>query len=95
MCLKTMCRWDMGPWCMGLPCARGALIGMNATVLDKADIGEGAIIAAGAVVLQGTHVPPHELWAGVPARKMKECQPGQAEEFARHYAGYLKDWYLE
>ena len=79
----------------GAAVRKGALIGMNATVLDKADIGEGAIIAAGAVVLQGTHVPPHELWAGVPARKMKECQPGQAEEFARHYAGYLKDWYLE
>lgn len=79
----------------GATVRKGALIGMNATVLDKADIGEGSIIAAGAVVLQGTHVPPHELWAGVPARKMKECQPGQAEEFARHYAGYLKDWYLE
>ena len=33
---------------------KGALIGMNATVLDKADIGEGAIIAAGAVVTHGT-----------------------------------------
>lgn len=74
---------------------KGALIGMNATVLDKADIGEGAIIAAGAVVTYGTKVPAHEIWAGIPAKKVKDCAPGQAEEFAKHYAGYIKDWYLK
>ena len=63
--------------------------------LDKADIGEGAIIAAGAVVLQGTHVPAHEIWGGIPAKKVKDCAPGQAETFAQHYAGYIKDWYRE
>jgi len=72
---------------------KGALIGMNATVLDRSDIGEGAIIAAGAVVVQGTKVPAHEIWAGIPAKKVKDCQPGQAEEFAKHYAGYIKDWH--
>lgn len=77
----------------GATVRRGALIGMNATVLDGADIGPGAIIAAGAVVTQGTHVPAHEIWGGIPARRIKACAPGQAEEFARHYAGYLKDWY--
>ena len=70
-------------------------MGMNATVLDKADIGEGAIIAAGAVVTHGTKVPDHEIWAGIPAKKVKDCAPGQAEEFAKHYAGYIKDWYLK
>ena len=68
---------------------------MNATVLDKADIGEGAIIAAGAVVTHGTKVPAHEIWAGIPAKKVKACAPGQAEEFAKHYSGYIKDWYLK
>lgn len=68
---------------------------MNATVLDKADIGEGAIIAAGAVVTHGTKVPAHEIWAGIPAKKVKTCAPGQAEEFAKHYSGYIKDWYLK
>ena len=38
----------------GATVRKGALIGMNATVLDKADIGEGAIIAAGAVVTMFT-----------------------------------------
>ncbi len=79
----------------GATVRNGALIGMNATVLDKADIGEGAIIAAGAVVTHGTKVPAHEIWAGIPARKVKTCAPGQAEEFAKHYSGYIKDWYLK
>lgn len=71
---------------------RGALIGMNAVVLDSAVIGEGAIVAAGAVVLAGTTVGAHEIWAGVPARKVKDAVPGQAEAYARHYVAY-KEWY--
>src|SRR6185503_14427178 len=35
----------------------GALIGMNAVVLDRAVIGKGALVAAGAVVTHGTHIP--------------------------------------
>lgn len=73
----------------------GALIGMNATVLDGAEIGRGAIIAAGAVVTQGTCVPDHEIWGGIPARHIKACTPGQAEEYARHYSDYLKGWYYD
>ena len=73
---------------------RGALIGMNAVVLDKADIGEQAIIAAGAVVLAGSQVGPREIWAGVPARKVKTAPEGQALEYAEHYM-YIKEWYRE
>ena len=87
--------WDHGAIVHGATVRKGALIGMNATVLDKADIGEGAIIAAGAVVTHGTKVPAHEIWAGIPARKVKACAPGQAEEFAKHYSEYIKDWYLK
>ena len=39
-----------------------ALIGMGSTLLDDAVIGEGAIIAAGALVLKGTKVGPYEVW---------------------------------
>ena len=92
---RMMYLWDMGPSSTEPQSEKGALIGMNATVLDKADIGEGAIIAAGAVVTHGTKVPAHEIWAGIPARKVKVCAPGQAEEFAKHYSGYIKDWYLK
>ena len=34
---------------------------MNATVLDKADIGEGYYCCRGAVVTHGTKVPAHEI----------------------------------
>ena len=67
---------------------------MGATVLDNADIGEGAIVAAGALVLQGTKIGPHEIWGGVPAKFLKKTRPDQAESFAAHYVEYSK-WYLE
>ena len=71
---------------------RGALVGMNATVLDGAEVGEEAIIAAGAVVLAGTKVGPCEIWAGVPARRVKEADREQALTFAKHYME-VKEWY--
>lgn len=72
---------------------RGALIGMNAVVLDGAEIGEGAIVAAGAVVLGGTKVGPFEIWAGVPARKMtKPADEGEAQWFADSYVRLKEDY---
>ena len=47
---------------------RGASIGANATIVCGAEIGEYALIAAGAVVTKD--VPPFALMAGVPARQM-------------------------
>ena len=74
---------------------RGALIGMGATSLDNAVIGEGAVIAAGVLVLGGSQVGDHELWAGVPAKMMKKTRPDQAESFARHYVEYSKEYLAE
>ena len=71
---------------------RGALIGMNAVVLDNAEIGENSVIAAGAVVLHGTKVPPNEIWGGIPARRIKAAAPGQSRTFSEHYLE-IKDWY--
>lgn len=45
-------------------------IGCNAVVLPGVTIGTGAIIGAGSVVTRD--VPPYEVWAGVPARKIKD-----------------------
>jgi len=47
---------------------RNALVGMNAVVMDKAEVGEAAIVAAMAFVKAGTVVPPRSLAAGIPAR---------------------------
>ena len=54
------------------------VIGMNATVLDRAVVGRGSIVAAGTVVTAGTEVPPESLVKGVPGR-VKPGKPGQVE----------------
>lgn len=51
---------------------RNALVGMNAVVMDKADVGESAIVAAMAFVKAGMVVPPKSLVAGIPAKVVRE-----------------------
>ena len=74
-----------------------ALIGMGATLLDYVEVGEGAIVAAGALVLSNTKIPPYTLWAGVPAKFVKEVEPEKTNEMNRKiahnyamYAGWFK-----
>ena len=45
-------------------------VGLMAVVLPGCEIGDGAMIAAGAVLSKGTRVGPGEVWAGVPARRV-------------------------
>ena len=75
-----------------------ALIGMGSVVLDHAVVGEGAIVAAGSVVLSKTVIPPNTIWAGVPAKYVKDVDPEQAKEInqriARDYHMYAS-WYKE
>ncbi len=75
-----------------------ALIGMGSVVMDDVVVGEGAIVAAGSVVLSRTNVPPHELWGGAPAKFIKKVDPEQAKEMnqkiARNYLAYSK-WYTD
>ena len=63
-----------------------ALIGMGSVVLDNAVIGEGAIVAAGSVVLSKTVVAPNTIWAGVPAKYVKDVDPEQAKEINQRIA---------
>jgi phenylacetic acid degradation protein len=51
---------------------RDALVGMNAVVMDEAEIGEKAIVAACAFVPAGMKVPPRSLAAGIPAKVKRE-----------------------
>jgi len=75
-----------------------ALIGMGSTLLDDAEVGEGAIVAAGALVLKGTKIGPYEIWGGVPAKFIKKADPVQTAEInrkiAHNYAMYAS-WYKE
>jgi len=50
---------------------RDALVGMNAVVMDEAEIGEQAIVAACAFVPAGMKVPARSLVAGIPAKVKK------------------------
>ena len=70
-----------------------ARIGMGSTLLDGCEVGEGSIVAAGALVLQNTKIPAGEIWGGVPAKYLKPVRPGQTDN-AEHYVAYSK-FYLE
>lgn len=66
------------------------LIGMGATVMNRAVIGAGSLVAGGAVVLEGTVIPPRSLVAGVPAKVRREISE---DEFAAIRAN--ADHYVE
>lgn len=69
---------------------RGALIGMNATVLDGADVGASALVAAGSVVLPGTAIPPATLWAGNPAKQKRELSKDEVVGLETYWKNYLE-----
>lgn len=51
------------------------LIGMGAIVMNRAHIGHGAVVAAGAVVTEDTVVPPGTLAVGIPAKVIERPLP--------------------
>ncbi len=71
------------------------LIGMGAIIMDHALIQTGSVIAAGSVVLENTIVEPYSVYAGVPARKVKEAGEANAAMIERIANNYLKysGWY--
>jgi carbonic anhydrase/acetyltransferase-like protein (isoleucine patch superfamily) len=73
------------------------MIGMGAIVMDDAVIGEGAVIAAGAVVLAGTKVERNCIYAGIPAKKIKETGPEMEAAITRIAANYpmYASWYRD
>lgn len=68
---------------------RGALIGIRATVLDGADVGESAFIGAGALVTPRTVVPPRTLWLGAPARLARPLSQEEVEDLKHFHLNYL------
>jgi len=59
----------------------GALIGMNAVILNRSKVGANAVVAAGSVVLEDQEVPEATLVAGPPA-KMKKRLYGSAKTWS-------------
>jgi carbonic anhydrase/acetyltransferase-like protein (isoleucine patch superfamily) len=72
------------------------LIGMGAIVMDNAVIESNVIIAAGAVVLENTQTESGWIYAGVPAKKVKQLTKENAEKMigytASNYVKYI-DWF--
>jgi carbonic anhydrase/acetyltransferase-like protein (isoleucine patch superfamily) len=72
------------------------LIGMGAIVMDNAHVGSNSIIAAGAVVLENTIIEPGSIYAGVPAKKIKdipeEMISGEIKRIANNYVMYA-EWF--
>ena len=72
------------------------LIGMGAIVMDDCVIESNSIIAAGAVLTKGTHVPSGTIFAGVPAKKIKDISEelisGEIDRIANNYVKY-SGWY--
>ncbi|GAX89803.1 gamma carbonic anhydrase family protein [Effusibacillus lacus] len=75
---------------------RGSVIGMNAVVLDDANVGEESIVAAGSVVSAKATIPDRVLVAGIPAQVKKPLEGASlwwVNESAKTYVA-LKDKYL-
>jgi carbonic anhydrase/acetyltransferase-like protein (isoleucine patch superfamily) len=74
------------------------LIGMGAIVMDNCTIGSNSIIAAGAVITQNTVVESGSIWAGVPAKKVKDIDQsnfsGEIERISNNYVMY-SSWFKE
>jgi carbonic anhydrase/acetyltransferase-like protein (isoleucine patch superfamily) len=74
------------------------LIGMGSIVMDDCVIESNSIIAAGAVVTKNTHVESGSIYAGVPAKKVKnisqEMISGEIDRIANNYVEY-SSWFQE
>lgn len=73
----------------GCTISDNVLIGMGAIVMDNCKIGKNVIIAAGAVVLEGTEVPDNCVFAGIPAKKVKDISAELLSGRSRTYCKKL------
>ena len=74
------------------------LVGMGAIVMDDCIVESNSIVAAGSVVTAKTHIKEGEIWAGVPAKKVKDVSQnlitGEIDRIANNYVKY-SSWYKE
>ena len=65
-------------------------VGMGALVLDNAVVETGAMIAAGSLVPPGCRATSGKLWAGVPARPLKDLEDADFSAMAENVTRYVK-----
>lgn len=71
------------------------LVGMGAIIMDDTVVGANSVIAAGAVVLPNTIIEPGSVYAGVPAKRVKDTSDEMKEVIlrtARNYPMYA-EWF--
>ena len=68
--------------------AANVLIGMNSVVMDHAEIGEAAIVAAMSFVKVGAKVPSRCLWGGIPAKEIRELSDAEVAGKSAGTAAY-------
>ena len=72
------------------------LIGMGSIIMDNSVVESKSIIAAGSVLPKDTIVPEGSVFAGVPAKKIKEIDPGlqkgEIDRIAKNYLTYAS-WF--
>jgi gamma-carbonic anhydrase len=71
------------------------LVGMGAIIMDDAVVGENCVIAAGAVVLPGTVIEAGTIYAGMPAKKIKDISEEMRAVIKRTASNYpmYAEWY--
>ena len=79
----------------GASVGNNVLVGMGAILMDNAVVPDNTIIAAGAVVLSNVKLEPG-VYAGIPAKMVKEGTPEIGESAKRNAEGYMKykEWFL-
>ena len=73
----------------------GCFVGMHSTIMDGCVVERGAMVAAGALVTPGKRLPANTLWAGRPAKQLREISPADQADLARtapHYVGLAKEY---
>lgn len=64
------------------------LVGMGATIMNRAVIGDEVLIAAGALVTEGVEIPSRVLVAGVPAKVRRELTDDEVAKLHRNAEVY-------
>jgi carbonic anhydrase/acetyltransferase-like protein (isoleucine patch superfamily) len=80
----------------GAKVGSNVLIGMGAIIMDNAVVPDNTIIGAGAIVLSNSVLEPG-VYAGIPAKKVKEASAEVGEAARKNAQGYIKykEWYFE
>ena len=72
------------------------LIGMGSIIMDDCIVESNSIIAAGAVLIKNTRVGEGSIFAGIPAKKIKDVSPelisGEINRIANNYVKY-SNWF--